>query len=263
MVDSKLSFTPFTQEEAYARWTSGVPGRVLCGMEAKVLQEWLPGIFGYRLVQVGNVTWPDEDPLRASAIGHKVVLHTSAVTAWSPVIADPARLPLASESIDLMLLPHTLDVSADPQGVLRDAERTLIPDGRLIIMSFNPWSLWGGRRMLSGLSRRRGFPWSANFIGYVRLSDWLTLLGLEIERTEVLMFRPPCQTDAMMGRSAFLDRAGRRFWPMLAGVYMVQAVKRVPPLTLLRPRWRRQRRLSGTLEPSTRSFPSVPGRNFH
>ena len=263
MIDPKSTSTAYGDGDSYARWSAGVAGRALSAMEADVLRQWLPGIFGYRLVQIGNVAWPDEDPLLASAIGHKVLIHSRDAGQWSPVVADAERLPLAGESIDLIMLPHTLDVSPDPQTVLREAERALIPNGRLIIMGFNPWSLWGGRRLLSALSRNRGFPWSANFIGYVRLSDWLSLLGLEIERTEVLMFRPPCQTEAMLSRSAFLERIGRRFWPMLAGVYMVQAIKRVPPLTLLRPRWQRLPRLGGRFEPSTRSFPRVPGRNLH
>ena len=183
-----------------------------------MLSEWLTGIFGYRLAQVGAVTWPAEDPPEAKPIGQKILLHTSATPKWSSVIAEPPRLPLATESMDLLVLPHTLDFCTDPQGVLREAERVLIPNGRLITMSFRSWSLWGVRRAMAGLTGNRRYPWNANFIGYMRLSDWLSLLGLEIERTEVMMFRPPWRTEGMMKRGAFLEKAGRRFWPVLAAV---------------------------------------------
>ena len=250
-------------ENAFTQWSAGALGQSLFAMEAGVLGEWLAGIFGYRLVQAGEVNWPGEDPLVQSAIRHKIVLKYSRASVWSPVVGEAARLPFASESIDLMLLPHTLDVCPDPQAVLREAERVLIPDGRLITVHFNPWSLWGGRRALASLTGKKLFPWNANFIGYVRVSDWLDLLGLEIEKTEALMFRPPFATEPMLARSAFVDRPGRRFWPMLAGAYMIQAVKRVPPLTPLRVPWRRHRRLGGMLEPSTRGMPHARSRNLH
>ena len=64
-------------EEAFSQWSTTVPAQCLFSMEAEVLRDWLAGIFGYRLVQAGEVIWPGEDPVTASAIGHKVLLKTA------------------------------------------------------------------------------------------------------------------------------------------------------------------------------------------
>lgn len=244
-----------TTEEELNHWIGSELGSTVGRGEAVVLQQWLTEIFGYRLVQCGTVAWPEQDPLQASSIGHKVLVRSSFSSAGTfSLVADPAQLPLASESIDLVILPHTLDFSADPRQVLREAERVLIPDGRLITIGFNPWSLWGARRLLAKLLRVRRVPWSANFIGYMRLGDWLNLLGFEVERTEVMMFRPPFSAQSMLRRIATLEEVGRRLWPMLAAVYMVQAIKRTRTLTPIRPQRLRPRRLvHGALEPSTRT----------
>jgi SAM-dependent methyltransferase len=235
------------------QWHSTIPGRLVGEQEAAVLRAWLDGIFGYRLVQLGGVSWPGEDPLVVSPIGHKIRFHRAVGGFQASGVADPGRLPLASDSIDLALLPHTLDFCTDPRRVLREVERVLIADGRLITMNFNPWSLWGLRRAGARLFGNTAPPWDANFTGYLRLSDWLSLLGLEIEKTEVMMFRPPLKSEGMMRRARFLERTGRRLWPFLAGVYMVQAIKRVQTLTPVRPNWHRLRQLKGgALEPTVR-----------
>ena len=98
--------------------------------------------------------------------------------------------------------------------------------------------------------RRQGkVPWCGHFVSYPRLNDWLSLLGFGIERMDVMEFRPPTwgvQLDSV-------ERLGRRYWPMLAGVYIVRAVKRVSRVTPIRPRWSSLRVLgSRAIEPSVR-----------
>ena len=241
-------------EEELNRWRSESPGNLLTAREADVLKDWLTAVFGYCLVQVGSVAWPEDDPLSASPIGHKVQLGADPRTTSRHVaIIDPAQLPVASDSVDAVVLPHTLDFCADPRRLLREVERILIPEGRLITVNFNPWSLWGLQRLVMRPFGRHRVPWAGNFVGYIRLSDWLSLLGMEIEKTEVVMFRPSGSSEAMIRRTEFLERLGHRFWPMLAGVYLVQAVKRVRPLTPVRPDWQRLRQLgSRVLEPTAR-----------
>ena len=163
------------------------------------------------------------------------------------VIAEPQHLPVASDSVDAVILPHTLDFAPNPHQVLREVERALIPEGRVVIIGFNPFSLWGLWRQFG---RWRGaVPWCANFVSYPRLNDWLTLMGLDIERTDVMEFRPPTRTR----RLESVERVGRRVWPMLAGIYAVRAVKRVSRVTPLQPRWARLRVLPPRqVEPTVR-----------
>ena len=64
----------------------------------------------------------------------------------------PCRFPNAS--LDLLVLPHTLELSVDPHMALREVERVLVPEGRVVIAGLNPLSLWGLRQMRVRLCQR-------------------------------------------------------------------------------------------------------------
>ncbi len=212
-----------------------------------------PRLFGYQLVQLG-LLGPDLDYLAACPIHSRTVVAAAlgAPCDAARVRASPEQLPIARDSADAVVMPHTLDLARDPQQVLREVERVLIPEGRLVVIGFNPWSLWGLRRLLG---TRRSPPWSCHFIGYPQLHDWLSLLGFAVERTDVLMFRPPIAHTGLLERCAFLDRHGARLWPMFAGVYVVQAIKRVSTLTpITLPRRRRRLISASAIEPSARGM---------
>jgi SAM-dependent methyltransferase len=133
-------------------------------------------VFGFRAAQAGL---PDVDFLRANRIPFRFTL---ALDAGAALTADPLQLPLASQSLDLLALPHGLELTADPRHVLREAERVLMPEGQIIISGFNPLSTWGLRHSLTREQSRRatGAPWDSRFIGLLRLKDWLHLLGFEL-----------------------------------------------------------------------------------
>jgi SAM-dependent methyltransferase len=212
-----------------------------------------PRLFGYQLIQLG-LLGPDLDYLGACPIRSRTVVSPSPGASCGAVFVrgNPEQLPIAADSADAVVMPHTLDLASDPPQVLREVERVLIPEGRLVVIGFNPWSLWGLRRLVGG---RGSPPWSCHFISYPQLHDWLSLLGFAVERTDVLMFRPPVAHAGVLERLAFLDRQGPRLWPMLAGVYVVQAIKRVSTLTPITLPWRRRRLIrASAVEPSARGM---------
>ncbi|WP_308206223.1 nitroreductase family protein [Aliihoeflea aestuarii] len=53
------------------------------------------------------------------------------------------RLPFDDHSIDLLVVPQTLEHMADPQAVLADAARVLKPSGRLVVSARNLTSRYG------------------------------------------------------------------------------------------------------------------------
>jgi SAM-dependent methyltransferase len=169
------------------------------------------------------------------------------------VRAASEQLPLQSDSVDLVVLPHTLDFALDPHQVVREVERVLIPDGRMIVIGFNPFSLWGIWRLFLRWGGR--VPWCGHFVSYRRIVDWLGLLGFDVEYTDVCAFAPPLRTERCANRCRWLEKLGRRVWPMLAGVYAVRAVKRVSTVRPIRAPWRGLRVLAprGIIEPSTRN----------
>ena len=136
----------------------------------------------------------------------------------------PEQLPFGARSIDLLALPFVLDFSADPHAVLREAYGILAPEGCLVICGFNRWSAWGLRRFLQRGVRRA--PWSGRFLSIHQVQDWTRLLGLELVSAESVFYRPPVGQARMLERMSFLEAAGDRWWPLLAGAYVVVVKKR-------------------------------------
>jgi len=232
-------------------WYGSPLGFEVGARESACLQGMLEDVFGYYLVQVG-VTDSFREALAASRIRHRVLVpcEQPARQLGLGVVGDPSRLPLASDSVDAVLLAHTLDFVLDPRQVLREVERVLIPEGRVFILGFNALSSWGLVRLLYRGGRR--VPWSGRFLTPYRVEDWLSLLGFDVERREHVVFQPPLGR-AMGLRLASLERLGRRLWPAFGAVYVIRAVKRVSTLTPIKPLWPARRALvPGAIEPTTR-----------
>jgi len=226
-------------------WYRTPLGKALQMVEKHQMDAVLPDLFGYHLLQVGNHA--EVDLLSASRIPHCVIMEQGAdVTARHErtVYGDSEALPMACDSLDVLVLPHALEFAANPHEVLREADRTLIPEGHVVLLGFNPWSLWMLWRLAVGW--RGKVPWCGRFLTPARVKDWLTLLGFDIVLTRTYFFRPPIQHAGLMRRLSFLERLGQRLWPILGGGYMVLARKRVATLTPIRPRWRPRRRLVGS-----------------
>jgi SAM-dependent methyltransferase len=149
-------------------------------------------------------------------------------------------LPFAENSLDLLILPHSLELSPDPHATLREAERVLVPEGKLIICGFNPLSLWGFKQKRSHLYKRLNFgdlylPEAGEMIAYRRLRDWLRLLNFDVEPGHFGCYRPAVRSAGMLQRFAWIDKLGERYWPILGAVYFVVAVKRVRGMRMISP----------------------------
>jgi len=115
----------------------------------------------------------------------------------------------------------------------------LRPEGHVVILGFNPMSLWGFRRLTA--RRPRVAPWCGKFFRLSRIKDWLALLDFETTHGTMLYYRPPLRNEGFMHRLHFLDKMGDRWWPMMAGVYLVVAKKRVVCVTPLPLSWKTKR----------------------
>lgn len=232
-------------EQQLAEWYAGQPGQTLAATEQALIDSVLPNLFGYHLLQLGSVV--PCDLLSASRIPHRMVMVEGGALAWRRVPevglfrGESEQLPVESSSIDVVLCPHILEFASSPHAVLREVERVLIPEGHLVIVSFNPWSLWGLARLLLGWKRQA--PWCGRFYSRGRLQDWLALLGFETVVTRTAFFRLPLSYPGLLQRFEVIERSGSRWWPALGGVHMVVAKKRVATLTPIKPRWRPRRSL--------------------
>lgn len=231
-------------------WFNGDIGRPVAAIERDLVRKILPDLFGYHLVQVGDSAF---DMLESSRISHRLVLSLEERSkCGGKAVARPDSLPILTNAVDVVLLPHTLEFAPNPHGILREAERILIGEGHLLILGFNPWSVFGICRRALGWRGRA--PWNGAFLSLARVKDWLSLLGFEIDVILRASFRPPLGRERWLERLAFLEHMGGHFWPVFGNVYAILARKRVASVRPVRASWMRQRRLatSGVVEPTTR-----------
>jgi SAM-dependent methyltransferase len=216
-------------------WLASPAGQYLCTWEQSFLDRAVTDVFGFHALQLG---FPVLDTLQANRMPHRWLACDVLPSPWplgrDVLLTNYEALPFSDASLDLLVLPHTLELSYDPHATLREVQRVLVPEGRVIICGFNPNSLWGVRK-----SFRRGFTEMGDFIGHGRLKDWLRLLSFEVESSSFGCYRPAVETDAWLQRWAWMDSAGVRWWPIFGSVYGVVAVKRVHGMRLMSPAWKR------------------------
>ena len=231
-------------------WLQTPAGVYVRNWEQACLDALTVDIFGYNAVQIGmpqidalaanrmpNQWMADMRlPLAAAAVGAPGV-GAGGRNARAKVVLSFDELPFASQSLDLVVLPHVLEFAAEPHQVLREVERVLIPEGQLIICGFNPASLWGARQAAGRLAGSPFLPRAGEFISMPRMKDWLKLLNMGVNHSHFGCYAPACRTDKWLQRYAFMDNAGARWWPYLGAVYIVQAIKRVKGMRLIGPAW--------------------------
>jgi SAM-dependent methyltransferase len=260
-------------------WLKTPAGRYAGDWLQTQLDRAVADAFGFHAIQLGL---PEVDGLRANRMPHRWVIEDAMADPLIPraaataelsagrlpasVCAEFLALPFPSASIDLVVLPHTLELASDPHATLAEVERVLMPEGRVVILGFNPLSLWGLRQW-SGFSDRFGRRESqelqqerhvAEFLGYRRVRDWLRLLSFEVDGGRFGIWRPPVATQNALDRLAWMDRLGSHWWPVLGGMYVIEAVKRVRAVRLVGLKKRTSRRVAAA--PAVIASPSAQQR---
>lgn len=204
-------------------------------------------IFGFHALQLGL---PQLPALAASRMPHQWTSASvmpafnfteNADQAKPSLVHDFAELPFDSQSIDLVILPHVLEFAAEPHQILREVERVLIPEGRVIITGLNRTSLWGLRQFFGKRTGHPFLPEEGEFISPHRLKDWLKLLNMEVDETRYGGYALPVDSAQWLQNSGVMEGLGRRWWPRLGAVYMLEAVKRVRGMHLVGPALKRKR----------------------
>lgn len=216
-------------QQSMQQWLETSLGQYVLEQEQRYFDRVVTDIFGYNATQIGFAGF---DFLRNNRMPFKFAF---GVRDGASVYAHPHFLPIKSSSIDLVLLPHTLEFNSNPHQILREAHRVLIPEGKVIISGFNPFSLWGVRQRMA--KSKTDFPWCGRFIALPRMQDWLELHNFEIVAGQFGCYVPPCTREKWLSRLRFMEAAGDRWWPIAGGVYFLQAVKHECGLHVITPRW--------------------------
>jgi SAM-dependent methyltransferase len=233
-------------------WLQTPAGRYVLAWEQGHLDTAVADLFGFHALQLGL---PELDALHANRMPHRWVgvdtIAPEAAPGSTGALAVPRAavalhcdfdaLPFDSNSLDLVVLPHALELARDPHLALREVERVLVPEGRVVIVGFNPASLWGARQAFGRLRRGLGLgkkrelflPGGGEFMRYRRLRDWLRLLSFEVEAGRFGCYLPPLRSQSWLARFEWAEHIGERWWPVFGAVYFVVAVKRVRGMRLI------------------------------
>lgn len=225
------------RSDELATWLVTPPGRYLLAWEQAQLDRAVADLFGFHALQIGL---PELDALQNNRMPHRWLADEPGGGCRGEALrCDSDALPFPERSLDLVVLPHTLELARDPHRTLAEVERVLLPEGRVVILGFNPASLWGLRQRGGRWRQRMGgrstlfLPRPGDFIGYRRLRDWLRLLSFEVEGGRFGGYRPPIASERWLARWDWIDGVGERWWPVFGAVYMLVAVKRVRGMRLV------------------------------
>ena len=237
-------------------WLASAVGQRCLDSEQSIVSDVLDRVFGEQLLQIGG--WGRRDTFLRYARTQRCALIDDCGWRTGPdVVSACGQLAVASDSIDAVLLPHTLERSASAHALLREAARVLRGDGQLVILGFSPRGLWGLRQLLDP----RGYPpGSQRLIGEGKLRDWLELLSFEVGPARAYLHALPFERFT---RAASIppEPWASRWLPFAAAGYLLVAQKRVVRLTPVRPSWGRPRlrAVRGLVEPTTRASRTSQG----
>lgn len=210
--------------EACAAWYSTPAGEYALAQLDKKISNYLSRIFGYYAIEMGVLVNDHHflDNSRVSSCyamgkGQKEVVFKAEVDA----------LPIAEDSVDLVVASHVLECAANPHQVLREIDRVLVPEGQCLLISFNSLALWHGQRAFC--AEREQY---ANLYGVHRVRDWLSLLGWETLDVSYVSFRPSYLKGNFFKRMEKLEKWGELYWPIFANISIIHAKKQaliMPP----------------------------------
>ena len=240
-----MSSSPFVSADALDDWLAGPFGRLLLAAERLEVASALEHVFGNQFLQIGHWGAPDSFLPLARTPRRALVAEPGA---RGDCVSHASSLAIQSQSVDAILLPHTLEFEPEPHEVLREVERVLVGEGHVVVLGFEPVGAWAVRHYVT----RHGFPPGVTrLLSRGRLRDWLRLLGFDVLETRRFVHALPIEglSSGALGRG--LQRVGEQLDGRLGSVYLLKAKKRVYSLTPIRPRRRRAQSLAGAVAEPT------------
>lgn len=221
-------------------WYQTPLGQYLLDELRDKLEPVLTTSFGYYSLQIG-CTSTSAFLMQACRVKHHFRLDKDDKKV--DICAQSAFLPIANDSVDLVVLMHRLSATPEPHALLREVSRILIPQGKLIIIDFNPLSLWGLRHFFQSWLEQ--LPWSGHYFSSARLTDWMQLLGFEKKEHIKVGYLPPIQQPQILRHLSWLEKGMRNWFKFSSALHVLVYDKQTVPMTPLRPRWVTRKIMAG------------------
>lgn len=219
-------------EEQLELWYDSPLGQYLVEHLAQQLEAFLSTSFGY-FALVSGCPNPATQVLQSCRVKH--IYRLGQKSNNLDVKMNGSSFPIASDSTDLVVLMHTLSQSEEPHAILREVNRILIQDGKLVIIDFNPVSLWGLRHVFQ--SWLDVVPWGGHYYSARRYNDWASLLGFEPLHHFQCGHVLPLNYQKVIDRSDIMSKFMRRWLPFSSALNVLVYEKNTIPLTPIRKQW--------------------------
>ena len=210
-------------------WFDTKNGQRLLNAEEAILSDFLEDKFGYFSLQTHTL---GRNLLKQTRMNHHIMMEGPDRN----IVCSSMHLPFEKDSIDLIISQHQLEKIGNIQALFSEFFRVIIPGGRVVILSFNPFSFAG----LRNLTCFDNFsPWNQKFISLSAAQKILKEVGFTVEEGRMVDYQP-LFSDNASDHKLFED-VGARWLPLFGNVYFIVARKDVVGVTPLRPKWNKMK----------------------
>lgn len=211
-------------------WFRQMPGLMVANEEKTALNRILKTMRGNDLLQIGSIG--DASLIEQTHVLRSFCIETHANTCHSPLFiqANTDCLPVQSDSMDIVLLMHSLESTYHPKLILEEVYRVLRPYGQLIIFGFNRWSLWQLYRLWM---QKKYYAEMKKCYSAWEIKRLLCATDFTILQERTLCFRPLLKNRAHARAFFFLEPLGQFLLPDYGGIMLIHAIKQVRSVTPL------------------------------
>lgn len=203
-------------------WYQHPPGSLILSWENKEATRFLEMIRGKYLIQMGG-----ERTLAHSA-GSPILYHIQLTSDLTnnllSIQMDSQELPLLSNSVDVFVLVHVLEFINYPVKLIQEIFRVLKPEGRLFIFGFNPWSLWGLKKLFF---IKHGVPWNGKFWACAQVKHWLINFKYSISFSKTFGYGFLTENSLNQRFQFIKEMIGKVCFPTAGSIYLVAAKKKM------------------------------------
>lgn len=205
-------------------WYQTPRGKLLKDLEAEYLKKSITVSCKQNILQIGGLGWESEF-IDCSLYKSYTVLDAKGLGCdkAQKIQSKAYCLPLRTDSMDMIIVPHLLEFDTHRFQTMREIERVLKPEGLLVILNFNPWSLWVRYQFL--WDKKMADSWGGHFISRARVLDWLKLLNFEVSMSSEF------KLDSISSKQGKLIKYGHAFFFTAYGIKAIKRRYNIIPLT--------------------------------
>jgi SAM-dependent methyltransferase len=233
--EGKALVKTYRTVQQWDHWLMQNLGQSLLAAEKKFLSGLLAERYGKHVLLMGVPG--QRELIDCSVMSNRVILTPllNRHKEYKCIESNYYSLPIAPGTLDLVIVPHTLELLDNPRQLLAEACRAVKPEGLIVLLGFNPISFWGLKKWWV---KSKKMPWVGTFIHANKVKNWLRLADFELVKHDTIFFRPPIASKKIFQRLRFLEWVGKKLYAPLGGVYILTAQAKIIPLTPIKLHWK-------------------------